>query len=53
MIATLVRDRHWVVATVAALIGGLGAFCGAMLNVLVGVNLASAARAKLSQAVQP
>ena len=31
-IATLVRDRDWVVATVAALIGGLGAFCGAMLT---------------------
>ncbi|HBW17760.1 MAG: hypothetical protein ACLPN6_22620 [Streptosporangiaceae bacterium] len=48
-IATLVRDRGWVVATVAALIGGLGAFCGAMFNVLVGVNLASAATAHLSR----
>jgi hypothetical protein len=48
-IATLVRDRGWVVATVAALIGGIGAFCGAMFNVLVGVNLAAAATAHLSQ----
>lgn len=32
-IATLVRGRGSVVATVAALLGGIGAFCGAMVNV--------------------
>jgi hypothetical protein len=46
-IATLVRGRGWVVATVAALLGGIGAFCGAILNVLVGVNLAAAATARI------
>jgi hypothetical protein len=49
-IATLVRGRGSVLATVAALLGGLGAFCGALVNVLVGVNLAAAATARLSQA---
>jgi hypothetical protein len=44
-IATLVRDRGSATATVAALIGGIGAFCGALVNVLVGVNLAAAATA--------
>jgi hypothetical protein len=42
-IAMLVRGRGWVIATVAALLGGVGAFSGALLNVLVGVNLAVAA----------
>ena len=46
-IATLVRERGSVLATVAALIGGIGAFCGAIVNVLVGVNLAAAAAARL------
>jgi hypothetical protein len=36
------------VATVAALIGGIGAFCGAIVNVLVYPNLAAAATAHLS-----
>ena len=44
-IAALVRDRGWVIATVAALLGGIGAFCGAIINVLVGVNLVAAATA--------
>jgi len=44
-IATLVTGRGSVVATVAALLGGLGAFAGAMLNVLVGISLAVAASA--------
>jgi hypothetical protein len=44
-IATLVRARAARLATVAALIGGLGAFCGALVNVLVGYNLAAAATA--------
>ena len=46
-IAQLVRGRGWVVATVAALLGGIGAFCGAIINVLVGVNLAAAATAHI------
>jgi hypothetical protein len=48
-IAMLVRDRGWVIATVAALLGGIGAFCGAIVNVLVGVNLAAASTAHLTQ----
>ena len=44
-IAALVRDRGSALATVAALIGGVGAFCGAIVNVLVGYNLAAAASA--------
>ena len=48
-IAALVRDRGSGVATVAALIGGLGAFCGALVNVLVYPSLAAAATAHLSQ----
>ncbi|MGB6453346.1 MAG: hypothetical protein WBH47_02555 [Streptosporangiaceae bacterium] len=47
-IAMLVKGRGWVVATVAALLGGIGAFCGAIINVLVGVNLAAAATAHIS-----
>ncbi len=47
-IARLVTDRGWIVATVAALLGGLGAFCGAIVNVLVGANLAAAATAHVS-----
>jgi hypothetical protein len=49
-IATLVKGRGSVVATVAALLGGLGAFCGALVNVLVGINVAAAATAHVSQA---
>lgn len=49
-IAWLVRGRGWVLATVAALLGGLGAFCGAIVNVLVGVNLAAAASAHMTRA---
>jgi len=48
-IAALVRNRGSVVATVAALIGGLAAFCGATINVFVGVNLAAAATAHVSR----
>ena len=48
-IAMLIRDRGWVMATAAALLGGLGAFCGAIVNVLVGVNLAAAASAHMTQ----
>lgn len=31
-IAQLVTRRGWVIATVAALLGGIGAFCGAIIN---------------------
>jgi hypothetical protein len=47
-IATLVRKRGSAIATVAALTGGIGAFCGALVNVLVGYNLAAAATAHMS-----
>src|SRR5580698_9061152 len=48
-IATLVRGRGSTVATVAVLLGGLGAFCGALVNVLVGVNVAAAATAHVTR----
>ena len=41
-IAALARNRGAALATVAALIGGIGAFCGAITNVLVYPNLAAA-----------
>ena len=44
-IATLVTGRGWGIATVAAVLGGVGAFAGAMLNVLGGITLAVAASA--------
>jgi hypothetical protein len=44
-IATLVTGRGSLLATVAALIGGLGAFCGAISNVIVYPGLAAAATA--------
>ena len=47
-IALLVTGRGWVIATVAAVLGGIGAFCGAITNVLVGVELAAAATAHTS-----
>jgi hypothetical protein len=49
-IAALVTGRGWVIATIAALLGALGAFAGAMYNVLVGINLAAAASAHMTQA---
>jgi hypothetical protein len=48
-IAALVRGRGSALATTAALVGGLGAFCGALVNVLVFPNLAAAATAHLSR----
>ena len=48
-IATLVRDRGSALATVAALLGGLGAFCGAIVNVMVYPGLAAAATAHVSR----
>ena len=47
-IALLITGRGWVIATVAALLGGIGAFCGAITNVLVGLDLAAAATAHAS-----
>jgi MFS family permease len=44
-IATLAREQDALLATIAALFGGLGAFCGALVNMLVGYNLAAAATA--------
>jgi hypothetical protein len=48
-IALLVTGRGWVIATVAAVLGAVGAFAGALLNVLGGVNLAAAASAHMTQ----
>jgi Domain of unknown function (DUF4386) len=48
-IATLVKDRGSALATVAALLGGLGAFCGAIVNVLAYPNLAAAATSPVSR----
>jgi hypothetical protein len=48
-IAALVTRRGWIIATIAALLGGLGAFAGAMLNVIVGISLATAASAHMTQ----
>jgi len=48
-IATLVTRRGWIIATIAAVLGGLGAFAGAVFNVLVGVGLAAAASAHTTQ----
>jgi hypothetical protein len=47
-IAILVRDRGSALAAVAALVGGLGAFCGAVVNVIVYPGLAAAATAPVS-----
>ena len=44
-IATLITGRGSLLATVAALAGGLGAFCGAIFNVTVYPGLAAAATA--------
>ena len=48
-IATLVRDRGSALATIAALLGGVGAFCGAIVNVIVYPGLAAAATAHVSR----
>jgi hypothetical protein len=49
-IATLINHKGAVLATIAALIGGIGAFCGVITNVLVFPNLASAATAHVTRA---
>jgi hypothetical protein len=48
-IAMLVRKRGSTAATIAVLIGGIGAFCGAIVNVFVGLNLAAAASAHVTR----
>jgi hypothetical protein len=48
-IATLVRDRGSALATIAALLGGVGAFCGAIVNVIAYPGLAAAATAHVSR----
>jgi hypothetical protein len=50
-IATLVAGRGAALATAAALVGGFGAFCGAIGNVLPGFNLAATVTAQLSPEV--
>jgi hypothetical protein len=47
--ATLVRDRGALLATVSAIIGGAGALCGVIANVLVGFNLGATVTAHLSR----
>ena len=44
-LATLVRGRGSALATVAALLGGLGAFCGVIANVVAYPTLAAVASA--------
>ena len=44
-IAMLIRKRGSTAATIAVLLGGIGAFCGVVVNVLGGINLAAAATA--------
>ena len=48
-IATLIRGRSSTLATVVALFAGIGYFSGAIINVLVGFNLAAVASAHLTQ----
>jgi hypothetical protein len=48
-IAMLARQRGSMVATIAALVGGIGAFCGAVVNVFVGINVAAAATAHVTR----
>ena len=48
-IALLVRRNGSTAATIAVLLGGIGAFCGAIVNVFGGLNLAAAATAHASR----
>jgi hypothetical protein len=48
-VAMLVRERGSTAATIAAVLGGIGAFCGAVVNVFVGINLAAAATAHVTR----
>ena len=47
-ISNVPRDRGSTIATAAGVIGLVSAFCGAIINVLVGYNLAAAASASVS-----
>jgi hypothetical protein len=47
-IAMLIRRRGSTAATVAVVVGAIGAFCGAVVNVLVGLNLAAATTAHVT-----
>lgn len=47
-VASLVRSRDATLGAVAAGVGGLAAFCGALANMLVGFNVAAAATAHTS-----
>jgi hypothetical protein len=49
VIAMLVRHRCSTAATIAAAIGGIGAFCGTIVNVFGGINLAAAATAHVTR----
>jgi hypothetical protein len=44
-IATLVKGRGSTVASVAAVVGGVACFCGVVVNVVIGLDLAGAATA--------
>lgn len=48
-IAMLVRKRGSTAATMAVLLGGLGAFCGVIANVFGGINLAAASMAHVTR----
>lgn len=48
-IATLIRERSSTLATIVALLAGIGYFSGAIVNVLVGFNLAAVASSHLTQ----
>ena len=47
-IATLVRRRGSTLATIAAIVGAVGAFCGVVANVFGGINLAVVSTARLT-----
>jgi hypothetical protein len=48
-IAMLIRKRGSTTATIAVLLGGIGALCGVVVNVLGGINLAAAATAHVTR----
>jgi hypothetical protein len=48
-IAMLVRKRGSTAAVIAVLLGGIGAFCGVIVNVFGGINLAAAASAHVTR----
>jgi hypothetical protein len=52
-IAMLIRKRGSTAAIMAVLLGGIGAFCGAIVNVFVGLNLVAAATAHVPRRAAP